>query len=153
MGGDDLESDDEYLTTKVVAENDSSDDEEGSSHEDVQIKTATEKTTARRHNISDHPEQGTPKKSKTSIEARLMDEARSLHLKSAVDQAAFLSMALKNYVLFVKNEKIIDSNMICADNLKTSKLGSFLERLKDVSPMKKMKKWKYTNSPCVVSQE
>lgn len=167
MGGDDL--DDEHLMwiQKVKAThsessdddvNDKSlDDEKNTKGKKRKLDTAVALTT----------EPLDQKKKSKSPAQLLLQSGRNIELQDAVEQAAFLTTAVKHYSLLEQQQQI-DANgdvastesleilpQYCLGKPTTNctKESSLLDRVREAISVKKMKQWKNVGSPCVVRLE
>jgi hypothetical protein len=151
MGGDDLDSDDEYLQAQDF---DSAQVEASSTPRDAVVVVAESKKRklsdtepAAAKDAGEDEKSGKKKKSFAKV---LLEAGRNLEEQTAVQQAAFLSTALSHQSLMTSNEDVLPVNKLSAKNFKTSSKETLLERLKDGIAVKRMKQWRKPKSPCVV---
>jgi hypothetical protein len=144
MGGDDLESDDEYLVQTIS-------DRKTDKLDEIQEKTkADDKVEKKRKrevtSDEDEVDEVPTKKSSAKI---LIETGRDLQNESPQVQAKFLWTALMHYTQ-LKGESIEGLTKLEAHNFTTSNEGTLQTRFKEIASIKKLKKWKPIGSPMVV---
>lgn len=150
MGGDDLGSEDEaWMTSLAAPTNDNSDSEK----EDEQPSQEDAKSRKRKVEQVSKTGDGSATKSKKlqSTDRLIVEAGRNIEEKSAEEQAAFLTTAVKHYSLLESDSVDLGTLKFLPRYFSKSKDGSNMtEKIKDVLSMKRLKKWKQTGSPCVV---
>lgn len=143
MGGDDLGSDDEYLVQtfgkETLVELDKN-----------QVKSTIENVEKKRKcdviSDADVVEEVPTKKSSGKI---LIETGRDLQNESAQFQAKFLWTALMHYTQ-LKGGSVDELIKLEPHNITTSCESSFQSRFKDITSLKKLKKWKPIGSPMII---
>jgi hypothetical protein len=149
MGGDDLGSDDEFLTSQI---SDSAQVEASLIPRDNVVVTESKKRklSDTEGAADDDDEKEAAGKKKKSFAKVLLAAGRNLEEQTADQQAAFLSTALSHQSLLTSNKDILPENKLLPRHFRASSKETLLERLKDGVAINRMKKWKNTKSPCVV---
>lgn len=155
MGGDDLGSDDEFLTETIsdsiqVAASPITRDNVVVPESKKRKLSDTEGTAAAGDDDEDDGEKEASDKKKNSFTKVLLAAGRDLEEQTADQQAAFLSTALSHQSLMDSNEDVLPEDRLLPHHFRASSKDSLYERLKDGVAIKRMKKWKNTKSPCVV---
>jgi hypothetical protein len=157
MGGDDLGSDDEFLTETI------SDSVQAAASPIPRDNVVV--TESKKRKLSDA--EGATAAAGDDVEVEVDDEkeaagkrkkgakvllaaGRDLEEQTADQQAAFLSTALSHQSLMDSNTEILPEDKILPHHFRTSSKDTLYERLKDGVAIKRMKKWKNAKSPCVV---
>ena len=143
MGGDDLDSDDDYLNQPV----------QDTAEEKLREKFEREdelsdKKRKRDNEVEQDDEVDEPPSKKSSMKV-LIEAGRDLENQPGDVQAAFLTMSLKHY-LQMQGESIDGLMKIQQSHFLTSKESTIENRLRSVVAKKKLKGWKPIGSPMVV---
>ena len=143
MGGDDLGSGDEGWIAHVAASDDESSDDSGAAHSAMNDDS-------RKRKLAQEPE-CKPKKRK-SIDKLLLEGGRHIEEKTAEEQAAFLTSALKHYTLMSHPSSALQQSTVSLlpRYFCTTSGGSLSERLRSVVSLKKLKRWKHVGSPYAI---
>lgn len=144
MGGDDLDSDDDYLTEQVADVAETSALREAAVAESKKRKLEDTKSSAAAVE-EDEPSS----KKKKPFAKMLLEAGRNLDTQTTEQQAAFLSTALNHQTLLATNEEFPEKKLV-PHHFRASLKETLLERLREGISVKRMKKWKNTKSPCVV---
>jgi hypothetical protein len=153
MGGDDLGSDDEFLTAQI---SDSAQVAASPIPRDNLVVTESKKRKlsdtegAAAAADDDDDEKEAAGKKKKSFAKVLLAAGRNLEEQTADQQAAFLSTALSHESLMTSNEDVLPEDKLLPHHFRASSKDTLYERLKDGVAIKRMKKWKNTKSPCVI---
>ena len=143
MGGDDLDSDDDYLNPSV---HDSAEDK---LREKFEREEELSEKKRKRDDENDQDEKVEEPPSKKSSMKVLIEAGRDLDKQPADVQAAFMTMSLKHY-LQMQGESIEGLLKIQPGHFLTSMESCIESRLKSVVAKKKLKGWKPIGSPMVV---
>lgn len=143
MGGDDLGSDDEYL---VQSFSDGKADQLDKVQEKSRMDSVEKKRKREVKSDEEEVDEVPTKKSSANI---LIESGRNLQIESAQVQAKFLWTAMLHYTQ-LKGESIDGSNKLEAHHFVTSNESTLQARFKNITSLKKLKKWKPIGSPMVV---
>jgi hypothetical protein len=148
MGGDDLDSDDEFLNPSVQ---DTAEDRlrERIEREEVIVAKKRKRDDDEEDDEDDEDDKADETPSKKSSMKVLIEAGRDLEKQPTDVQAAFLTMSLKHYVQ-MKGESSEGLMNIHPSAFVTSKECSLEARLRSVVTKKKLKGWKPIGSPMVV---
>jgi protein CMS1 len=147
MGGDDLGSDDEFLTEQI---SDAAHVQAPPTPRDNVVVAESKKRKLSDTADDDDDKKEDPDKKKKSFTKVLLAAGRNLEEQTAEQQAAFLSTALRHQILMTSNEDLAAESKLLQHHFRTSSKETLLERLKDGVAIKRMKTWKNIKSPCVV---
>lgn len=142
MGGDDLDSDDEFLNPSVE------DSAEVKLAEKVQREEEHAEKKRKREQEDEEEKAAKAPKKKSSYKV-LIQAGRDLEKQSADEQAAFLSMSLKHYVQ-MKGDSIEGLVTLRRSHFLTSSEDTMAARLKSVVTMKNLKTWKPIGTSMVI---
>ena len=143
MGGDDLDSDDEFLNPSI---HDTAGERLREKIEREEVVVEKKRKRDDEDEDADDKVAATPSKSSTKV---LLEAGRDLERQPTDVQGAFLTMSLKHYVQ-MKGESVEGLMNIHPSAFVTSNECSLEARLRSVVTKKKLKGWKPIGSPMVV---